>query len=248
MNGTELQAPANRIAALSPELFGLAPADVKALFAEVLAEVMEKVRARKEKADVAPKQRIGRKLPVFLRWEKAMELIAVARGEIASSRWQAKRQAAEIDLIILHLGLYLGFRVAEMCNILVKHFDFEARQAFVKEGKGKVDRFVPIAAAAFPVLAEWAQRRPPDDLFLRGPRGDPLYGRMVHWRMNRLGAKVGLPRLHPHVLRHSAATRLVELGMHIRKIQKFLGHADIKVTARYLDCTTSDLREEVDRM
>lgn len=216
MDTIDLPTPANRIAALEPETFGLAPADVKALFAEVLAEVVEKVRARKAKPDDAPKQRVGRKLPVFLRWDKAMELIAVAKDEVAKGCCPSKRKAAEIDLIVLHLGLYLGFRVVEMCKIMVKHFDFEARQAFVKEGKGKVDRLVPIATAAFPVLANWAQRQPSDSLFVSRPKGDPLYGRMVHWRMNRLGAKVGLPSLHPH--------------------------------ARYLDCTTSDLREEVDRM
>lgn len=195
-----------------------------------------------------PKRRTkppGKVLPIPLRWPDALHLLAVCRHEQAVARGSRKR-AAERDEITLHLGLYLGLRVSEMCEITCEDFDFVERQARINQGKGGKDRVVPIAKAAMPVLRDWAVGR--TGLFLPTGRKKQFNPRSLHARMQRLGRAAGLPWLHPHSLRHGCAGRLLSIGMDVRRIQKFLGHADLRTTMIYLDVMPIDLRDDADRM
>ncbi len=65
-------------------------------------------------------------------------------------------------------------------------------------------------------------------------KGDPLTDRGVRYILRKLGQKAGLMRqLHPHTLRHTYATHLLQSGVHLRVLQELLGHARIQTTERY---------------
>ena len=187
----------------------------------------------------------GKVLPVPLRWPDAMNLLAVCLREQEIARG-SRRLAAKRDYIVLHLGLYLGLRCSEICHIRCEDFDFVERTARVNQGKGAKDRVVPIPLAAMPVLEAWAKGR--HGLFLPNRRCKVFNPRCIHNRVQRLGIRAGLPWLHPHSMRHGAALRLMTTGAHIRKIQAFLGHRDLRCTQIYLDVLPLDLREDCDRM
>ena len=78
--------------------------------------------------------------------------------------------------------------------------------------------------------------------------GRPVGESYIKSLLYRVGDMVGVPGLHPHALRHSAATRLVQQGVRIDTVQDFLGHADISTTRIYLKVRPTDLREAIERL
>lgn len=120
--------------------------------------------------------------------------------------------------------------------------DLPEREATVL-GKGNKTRLVPIGATATEALGRWLQVRAqfvvahpqadPDALFL-STRGTRLAARSVQSRIEALGRLRGAPvRLHPHVLRHSFASHLLQSSADLRGVQELLGHAHIATTQIY---------------
>jgi integrase/recombinase XerC len=120
--------------------------------------------------------------------------------------------------------------------------DLPEREATVL-GKGNKTRLVPIGATAAEALRRWLQVRAqfvsahpqadPDALFL-STRGTRLAPRSVQSRIETLGRLRGAPvRLHPHVLRHSFASHLLQSSADLRGVQELLGHANISTTQIY---------------
>jgi integrase/recombinase XerD len=122
-------------------------------------------------------------------------------------------------------------------------------------GKGDKERVVPIAGAAQRALAEYLmagrphlhaarsrRRLDPSAVFLNR-RGGRLTRQAIHRMVRTYGARVGL-ELHPHTLRHSFATHLLEGGADLRTLQEMLGHADITTTQVYTHVDRTHLVEE----
>jgi integrase/recombinase XerC len=117
--------------------------------------------------------------------------------------------------------------------------DLDLKEATVRvTGKGRKERVVPVGRHARTALAAWLKVRallPGDNpaLFLN-QRGGRLSPRAVQQRLQYWSAKRGLPvRLHPHMLRHSCASHVLESSGDLRAVQELLGHADIATTQIY---------------
>jgi integrase/recombinase XerD len=119
-------------------------------------------------------------------------------------------------------------------------------------GKGAKQRLVPIGGKAVTALSRWL----PDRLTLirRAQRGDPLFLNLRGHRLSRQGVfdvvranarRAGLEGevVSPHVLRHSAATHMVEAGADLRSVQEILGHATISTTQIYTKVSPAHLVE-----
>jgi integrase/recombinase XerC len=149
-----------------------------------------------------------------------------------------------------------GLRVGELAALRVRDLDLHRRELRVL-GKGGRERVIPLPAAAVRALdAYLAQRRRPglfaEPLFasLRASRGAlrPLGPRDVRRVLERRARRIGLQeRVHPHRLRHSYATHLLDMGAGLREIQELLGHASLSTTQRYTAVSAERLLEVYDR-
>lgn len=152
------------------------------------------------------------------------------------------------DRALLELLYGSGIRVAELCSLDVDDVDLDNRLLRVL-GKGARERTVPIGAPAAQAVAQWlTSGRPrlarPESgpallLGTRGARLNPTTARQI---VATRAAAAGLPHMSPHMLRHSAATHMLEGGADLRSVQEFLGHASLASTQIYTHVSRERLR------
>lgn len=157
------------------------------------------------------------------------------------------------DRAMLEIAYGCGLRAAELVRLDVADVDLDDR-ALRATGKGERTRTVPLGdpaadavrrylARARPVLAAPAQDGPADPALLLSRRGRRLSTSDVRRRMDLWVRAAGLPSdLHPHALRHSYATHLLDGGADLRSIQELLGHARLSTTQVYTRVESSRLK------
>lgn len=156
------------------------------------------------------------------------------------------------DRAMLEVLYGCGLRVSELCGLDCDRVDFE-RSFLAVVGKGDKERIVPFSGAAARALSRYLSEgrpalvkgyaRPTNAVFLNA-RGGRISRQSVHAIVARAGAAVGIADLHPHTLRHSCATHMLEGGADLRLIQDMLGHADISTTQIYTHVQQSHIKEE----
>ena len=158
------------------------------------------------------------------------------------------------DRAILELLYGTGMRISELCALSLGDLDLEDRLLRVM-GKGSKERVLPVGRLADAAVREWLglgrpklepkrwSRRTDAEALLLNHRGGRLTRQGAWGVVRKYAEAVGLAdRLHPHVLRHSCATHLLEHGADIRTVQELLGHASLSTTQRYTRVTTERLR------
>jgi integrase/recombinase XerD len=191
-------------------------------------------------AELKPPRR-ARTLPRTLSPSESERLIEAATGVTP----RAMRDRALVEL------LYgAGLRVSEAVGLVRAAVDLETRVVRVL-GKGDKERIVPLGRPAAEALRRYLalgrphlDRRNRPDLFLNA-RGGALTRAGAFLILRRLAEKAGLEpeRVHPHLLRHSFATHLLEGGADLRSVQEMLGHADLSTTERYTHVSDRRRRE-----
>ena len=188
-----------------------------------------------------PPARRDRKLPHALSPEDVERLLAQPEGE---------EPLALRDRALLELCYASGLRVSELLGIEVVHLD-RAEKLVTVVGKRDKQRAVPFGRAAARALAAWLERGRPAlarDARVRtvfvNARGGRL-SRMGFWKILRGHARAAgiATRVHPHALRHSFATHLLQGGADLRVVQELLGHASVATTAIYTHLDRGYLRE-----
>jgi integrase/recombinase XerD len=223
---------------------GLAPATIsrrisaaRAFFAH---QVLLGARTDNPAAELeSPRRRP--KLPRTLSPREAERLIEAAAGTTP----RALRDAALVEL------LYgAGLRVSEAVGLERAGVDLDDRLVRCV-GKGNKERVVPIGRSAAEALRRYLakgrpylDRRLRPELFLNA-KGGPLTRAGAFLIIRRLAEKAGLEadRVHPHLLRHSFATHLLEGGADLRSVQEMLGHADLATTQIYTHVSDRRRRE-----
>jgi integrase/recombinase XerD len=191
-------------------------------------------------AEIAAPRRV-RRLPRTLSPGEAERLMEAAAGTTP----RALRDGALVEL------LYgAGLRVSEAVGLERGSVDLDERLVRCI-GKGSKERIVPIGRQAADALRRYLSRGRPfldrrhsPALFLNA-RGGPLTRAGVSLILRRLAEKAGLEpdRVHPHLLRHSFATHLLEGGADLRSVQEMLGHADLATTELYTHVTDKRRRD-----
>jgi integrase/recombinase XerC len=130
-----------------------------------------------------------------------------------------------------------GLRLSELVNMDCRHMDLEAGEVRVL-GKGSKERRVPIGGTAVTWIQHWLSLRdsfaPQDDAVFVSSRGSRISTRNVQKRFAEWGIKQGVAsHIHPHKLRHSFATHLLESSGDLRAVQELLGHANLATTQIY---------------
>ena len=140
------------------------------------------------------------------------------------------------DMAIVELMYSSGLRVSETANINIS--DFEENKTFLRVlGKGSKTRLVPMGRFAINAINNWLMEREKilnntDALFLNS-KGTRLTVRSIQLRLKKMAVKQGLPPIHPHMLRHSFATHMLESSGDLRTIQELLGHSSLSTTQIY---------------
>ena len=176
----------------------------------------------------APKA--ARPLPKALSVEAAQRLF----GEAASSPAMAR------DTAMFELLYSSGLRLAELVALNVDDGRLDLAQGEVTvTGKGARTRTIPVGAAARAALAAWLETRaqvaaPGERALFVGARGKRIARAVVGARLKAWARRRGLAeRVHPHMLRHSFATHLLQSSQDLRAVQELLGHASISTTQVY---------------
>lgn len=211
-------------------------------FFEWLAEHDETLRSNPVNGVKAPKR--SRPLPKALAADDAVRLVEQgAPGKAADATLQLCNRA------MFELLYSSGLRVSELSGLDVRYLeeagyasagwvDMEAGEVTVT-GKGQRRRSVPVGAAALTALRNWLTvratlvRTDPRPLFL-SERGTRISARVVQLRLKAHAQALGIPSdVHPHVLRHSFASHVLQSSGDLRAVQEMLGHASIAATQVY---------------
>jgi len=142
------------------------------------------------------------------------------------------------DRAILELFYSSGLRLSELTGLALD--DVNYRDATIRvTGKGAKTRVVPVGSYALAALRAWLVERAPlapqgEQAMFLARNGAPLSARSVQARLKQWGLKLGLPgNVHPHALRHSFASHLLQSSGDLRAVQDMLGHASISTTQVY---------------
>lgn len=185
--------------------------------------------------------KIERYLPETLSEPEIVKLLGAAGG----------KTPLEIrDRAIVELLYASGLRVSELCGARLENLDLE--KGFIRVvGKGNKQRLVPVGAGARKAIGRYLEAGRPElvgkktggEIFL-SVRGRKLTNQRIWQLLGELGRRAGLKKdVHPHMLRHSFATHLLQGGADLRIIQEMLGHADISTTQVYTHVDTRGLQK-----
>jgi integrase/recombinase XerC len=174
----------------------------------------------------APKS--SRRLPSALSPEEAARLVTITGDDPLSLR----------DCALLELAYSSGLRLSELAQLDVAGCDLTTGEVRVL-GKGSKERIVPVGAAARAALARWLAARatcapPGETAMFTGRHGRRLSPRAIQQRLGEWAIRQGLSRhVHPHMLRHSFASHVLQSSGDLRAVQEMLGHASIASTQVY---------------
>ena len=172
--------------------------------------------------------RAAKRLPHALSPDEANRLMAIEGDDDLAVR----------DRAVLELFYSSGLRLSELTGLAPG--DIHSGDATVRvTGKGNKTRIVPVGSRALDALRRWLDRRgaiadaDPNALFV-SPNGKRLTGRVIQLRMKQWAIKLGVnTNVHPHVLRHSFASHVLQSSGDLRAVQEMLGHASISTTQVY---------------
>lgn len=153
---------------------------------------------------------------------------------------------------ILEVLYGCGLRVSECTGLDLGDCVLDEGYLFIV-GKGGKERIAPVSGTALEALRDYLEHarsdltktyaKPTSAVFLNA-RGGRLTRQSIHAIVAKAGLTIGVADLHPHTLRHSFATHMLEGGADLRVIQEILGHSDISTTQVYTHVNRSHIREE----
>ena len=146
---------------------------------------------------------------------------------------------------ILMLMLDVGLRRSEVISL--KHDDLNLEDGFLLiQGKGRKERWIPFGYKTGSILQRYAMLHRPDpanptvDTFFLDSEGYPMTVNALKMVFERVKAKTGIARLHPHLLRHTFGIRSQEMNMPSLILQRYMGHSDVRTTERYAHAAQSE--------
>lgn len=184
--------------------------------------------------------------------EKLPDVLSVAQMNTMLSQPFDRSPLSLRNRTILEVLYGCGLRVSECVHLDLGNCMLDEGYLRII-GKGDKERITPISGVALEMLGDYLEHARPDlmksyakmtaAVFLNA-RGGRLTRQSIHGIVAHAGRTIGIANLHPHTLRHSFATHLLEGGADLRVIQEILGHSDISTTQIYTHVDRSHIREE----
>lgn len=183
----------------------------------------------------------ARKLPKVLDVDRAQQLLdSPVADDFAACR----------DHAILELLYSSGLRLSELVGLNLVDIDLQQGLVLVL-GKGNKQRMLPVGSKAIAAVQQWlverGQVQAKDQALFIGVRGRRMSPQLVRERVRQAGARELGQHLHPHMLRHSFASHMLESSHDLRAVQELLGHADISTTQIYTHLDFQHLAQVYDQ-
>jgi len=179
-------------------------------------------------------------LPRYLTPEQFQRLQDTLRAQTVQDRPQDR-----FELAWFYLLAHTGLRVSEALNLRLADCDLALGRLRINAGKGDRDRVVPMTQTLISLLQAYLLVREPaatDQVLIY--HGAPVRASLISARLRRLGQRADVQPISPHRLRHTLATLLVNQGMPLTSLQKFLGHQDINTTLIYARVFEHTVRDQ----
>ena len=223
---------------------GLAPRSLQRLLSAIRSFyrfLQREGRAQQNPALDLRAPKAARPLPRTLDADLAAQLLD-SPGE---DDWLGRRDQAMLELFYSS-----GLRLSELAGLDIADLDLQQGEVRVT-GKGNKTRVLPVGRMARRALQDWLSVRPASDqaaqpLFV-SQRGSALTPRAIQLRLRRHGVERIGQHLHPHMLRHSFASHMLESSGDLRAVQELLGHADISTTQIYTHLDFQHLAQVYDQ-
>lgn len=189
----------------------------------------------------APKQ--ARKLPKTLDVDQINGLLEAGTNSALEIR----------DLAMFELFYSSGLRLSELAALNLADVDLPDNSLIVRIGKGGKSRILPIGSKAVAAINDWLQQRlknvaAVEPALFVSIRGTRLSQRSIELRLEQWCKKKGIAEhIHPHMLRHSFASHLLEASQDLRAIQELLGHSNISTTQIYTHLDFQHLADVYDK-
>lgn len=182
-----------------------------------------------------------RKLPKVLDVDRAQQLLdSPVADDFSACR----------DHAILELLYSSGLRLSELVGLNIADIDLQQGLVVVL-GKGNKQRMLPVGSKAVAAIQHWltvrGQTKTEDQALFIGVRGRRMSPQLVRERVRQAGARDLGQHLHPHMLRHSFASHILESSHDLRAVQELLGHADISTTQIYTHLDFQHLAQVYDQ-
>lgn len=144
---------------------------------------------------------------------------------------------------------FTGLRVTECTSLRIEDVDLANLVIHILNGKGGKDRDVPISATLVPYLVDYLDNWRPNvssDRFLATAKTGSITHQTINKAFHQTTYELGWEKkVTCHILRHTFASKLVANDVHVSKISKLLGHADVRTTSIYMHSSTEELQEAV---
>jgi len=152
------------------------------------------------------------------------------------------------DRVVIELLYATGIRVSELVNIKVMDLDMNLTGVKVL-GKGNKERFVPFGEFCRQSIEQYLEKFKPlkgksHPYLIVNMKGDPITERGIRYLLNDVVKRTaGVTEIHPHKLRHTFATHLLNQGADLRTVQSLLGHVNLSTTGKYTHVSNQQLRK-----
>ncbi|MFH5811431.1 tyrosine recombinase XerC [Companilactobacillus sp. FL22-1] len=186
----------------------------------------------------------GRKLPRFFYEKEMNQLFEAVKGDDPLSQ----RNAALLELLYA-----TGMRVSECANLLLDQLDF-SNEIVLIHGKGDKDRYVPFGSYAKSALEVYfdqgrkvlmTKNHQDHQYVFVNSRGKNLTSRGIEYILNQIIKQTSLTSdIHPHMIRHTFATHMLDHGADLRTVQELLGHSSLSTTQIYTHVTMEHLQKD----
>ena len=182
-----------------------------------------------------------KKLPDFLTFDMVCQLL---------ESFDLSTPAGLRDRCIIETIYACGLRVSEVASIHLSKLYFD-EQVLIVTGKGNKERMVPFYDGLASLLKQYIKEVRPTliqeehDILFVSLKGNPITPRAIQLMLEKAAMNAGLTHVHPHTLRHSFATHLLDNGADLRMVQELLGHQNLSTTQIYTHVTVDRLKEVV---
>ena len=138
---------------------------------------------------------------------------------------------------IIALMYSSGLRVSELCRLAPEDVNMTTMQVHIRGGKNHQDHYTILSKRALDLLIEYWRSYPVKrEILFVGSKGkhEPMKPSGVEIMLRKVGNSIGIDHMHPHILRHSFASHMIESGVSLEYIQAMMGHRDPESTHRYI--------------